>query len=105
MTWRVGRCRCRWASNHAAAWQISDFEKFRDTLKKVENINQARSVLNLQPNEESFAKMPNPLKSTPKIGLYKSFTASMDEGWTRLVFDNFQIPYNRFQTKIFAAET
>jgi hypothetical protein len=37
--------------------------------------------------------MPNPLKTNPKIGLYKSFNASMDEGWTRLVFDNFQIPF------------
>ncbi len=25
--------------------------------------------------------------------MYKSWVASMDEGWTRLVFDNFQIPY------------
>jgi hypothetical protein len=37
--------------------------------------------------------MPNPLKSNPRIGLYKPFTSSMDEGWTRLVLDNYQIPY------------
>jgi hypothetical protein len=29
----------------------------------------------------------------PRIGLYKSWTASMDEGWTRWVLDDFKIPY------------
>ena len=76
------------------AWDIKDLKIHRDTLKKVENINQARQTLNLQPSREPFTKMPNPLKSNPKIGLYKSHSASMDEGWTRLVFDNFQIPYS-----------
>jgi hypothetical protein len=29
----------------------------------------------------------------PRIGLYKSWVASMDEGWTRWIFDQNQIPY------------
>jgi hypothetical protein len=78
---------------YATAWQIKDLAQHQNTLKRVENINQARQVLNLNPTAEPFAKLPNPLKTQPKIGLYKSFTSSMDEGWTRLVFDNFQIPY------------
>lgn len=77
-----------------SAWQIKDLEKHRNTLKKVSNINQARQVLNLAPNKEAFAKIPNPLKTNPRIGLYKGFTSSMDEGWTRLVFDTFQIPFS-----------
>ena len=28
-----------------------------------------------------------------RVGLYKSWTASMDEGWTRWVMDDFKIPY------------
>ena len=76
-----------------AIWNIRDLEKSEKTLKRVENINQARQVLNLSPNKTPFDKMPNPLKTQPKIGLYKGFTASMDEGWTRLVLDNFQISY------------
>lgn len=76
-----------------AVWQIKDFSKYQNTLQKVTNINQARAVLNLAPQKEPFAKFPNPLKSSPKIGLYKGYAASMDEGWTRLVFDNYQIPY------------
>lgn len=76
-----------------AVWDTRDLERFKTTLKRVENINQARQVLNLSPNKEPFGKIPNPLKTNPKIGLYRGFTSSMDEGWTRLVFDNFQIPF------------
>jgi hypothetical protein len=32
-----------------------------------------------------------PVKGKP--GLYKPFIPNMDEGWTRLVFENFEIPY------------
>lgn len=74
-------------------WNIRDLQKFQPTLKKVENINQARSVLNLSAVNEPFAKIPNPLKTNPKVGLYKGYTGSMDEGWTRLVLDTYQIPF------------
>ncbi|HEX8289909.1 MAG TPA: M14 metallopeptidase family protein [Pyrinomonadaceae bacterium] len=80
--------------DYAAAWQIKDLAKHRNSLKRVENINQARQVLNLNSNQTPFSKMPNPLRTNPRIGLYKGSSASMDEGWTRLVFDNFQIPYS-----------
>ena len=75
-------------------WQIKDMDKDRGTLKRVENINQARSVINLSPVNSAFAKKPNPLKTNPKIGLYKGAGGSMDEGWTRLVLDTFQIPFS-----------
>lgn len=60
----------------------------------VENINDVRKALNLSPAKESFAKITNPLKTNPKIGLYRDFAASMDEGWTRFMFDSFQIPFS-----------
>jgi hypothetical protein len=31
--------------------------------------------------------------ASPRIGLYKSYDATMDEGWTRWVFDNWKVPY------------
>lgn len=77
-----------------AAWDFKDPDGYRDTLKPLSDINQARAVLNLKPNSQPFGKFPNPLKTNPKIGLYKPYTGSMDEGWTRFVFDSFQIPYS-----------
>jgi hypothetical protein len=35
----------------------------------------------------------NPLKRPVRLALYKSWTASMDEGWTRWLFDTFNVPY------------
>ncbi len=78
--------------DYETVWNIKE-TNFQSAVKRVENINQARSVLNLKPNKEPFAKLPNPLKTNPKIGLYKGSTNSMDEGWTRFVLDTFQIPF------------
>jgi hypothetical protein len=33
------------------------------------------------------------LTRVPRVGLYKSWTASIDEGWTRWVMDDFKLPY------------
>jgi hypothetical protein len=86
-----------------AVWNTRDLENYRKTLKRVENINQARQILNLNANAQPFGKIPNPLKTNPKIGLYKSYTSSMDEGWTRLVFDNYQIPFSSISDSDFRA--
>ncbi len=80
-------------------WEIRDLEKDRQTLKRVETLDQARAVMNLGPQAEPFAKLSNPLKTAPRIGLYKGHGGSMDEGWTRLVFDNFHIPYRSVTDK------
>jgi hypothetical protein len=37
--------------------------------------------------------IPNPLKRTVRLALYKGWTDNMDEGWTRYVFDTFNVPY------------
>jgi hypothetical protein len=76
-----------------AIWNIRDLEKYRSTLRRVTDINQARAVMNLRPSAEPFAKVPNPLKTNSKIGMYQGSMGSMDEGWTRLVLDNHQIKY------------
>jgi hypothetical protein len=49
----------------------------------------------------------NILKSTlklPRIGLYQSWRANMDEGWTRYVFDDLGVPFTSLHNKDFQAE-
>ncbi len=82
-------------------WNIKNEADHQKTLKRISNINQARALLNLEPNRKPFDKLPYPLKSKPKIGLYKGWANSMDEGWTRLVFDNHQIRYTSLMDKDF----
>ena len=82
-------------------WDIRDLDKYRNTIKPVANINQARARMNLKPSTQPFDKLSNPLKTAPRIGLYKPFTSSMDEGWTRQVFDTYQIPYTSLSNEDF----
>jgi len=35
----------------------------------------------------------NPVRRPVRLALYKSWTGSMDEGWTRWLFDTFNVPY------------
>ncbi|MET0645487.1 MAG: M14 family zinc carboxypeptidase, partial [Pyrinomonadaceae bacterium] len=35
----------------------------------------------------------NPIKRPVRLALYKGWTGSMDEGWTRWLFDTFNVPY------------
>lgn len=37
--------------------------------------------------------------SARRIGIYQSYSSSMDEGWTRYVFDTHRIPYSSLQDK------
>lgn len=74
-------------------WDIRELDKYRSTLEPVTDINKARSAMNLSPVGKPFAKVPNPLRSNTRIGLYQAGGGSMDEGWTRLVLDNHQIKY------------
>jgi zinc carboxypeptidase len=35
----------------------------------------------------------------PRVGLYKSYQASMDEGWTRWIFEQWNMPYTSLENK------
>ena len=76
-----------------AVSKIVEDPEHRPELEAINDINQVRQTLNLEPSKEAFAKLLNPLKTNPKIGLYKGFTGSSDEGWTRFVLDTFQVPF------------
>jgi hypothetical protein len=48
-------------------------------------------ALALKKGDESPIK--NPVKQQVRIGIYKAPTGNMDEGWTRFVFDTFNVHY------------
>ncbi|MFN2482287.1 MAG: M14 metallopeptidase family protein [Pyrinomonadaceae bacterium] len=53
-----------------------------------------RRDLGLAPKGASGSPVANPLgRSAVRLALYKSWTGSMDEGWTRYVFDTFNVKY------------
>ncbi|HMJ07955.1 MAG TPA: M14 family metallopeptidase, partial [Pyrinomonadaceae bacterium] len=78
---------------YETAWQIKDLEKERASLRRVPFINHARAMLNLDQTGTAFAPIPVRLRTNSRVGLYKGFTGSMDEGWTREVFDMHKIQY------------
>ena len=63
----------------------------RSTLIKDEN--EVRKDLALGLRQGGLSPIPNPIKRPARIGIYKSWMGNMDEGWTRYVFDNFNVPY------------
>jgi hypothetical protein len=57
-------------------------------LKLLRDPEEVRKDFGLPP------KIANPLRGAKaRVGLYRSWTNSMDEGWTRYVFDTFNVPY------------
>jgi hypothetical protein len=85
--------------DYEAVWQIKDLDKESSTLKHISSINEMRASLNLDPESGPFSKIKNPLQTNPKVALYKGYTSSMDEGWTRFVLDTFSIPYTTLMDK------
>ena len=65
--------------------------EMRLTLLRDENDARKDLALNLQ--QDGRSPIPNPLHQQSRIGIYKGWMANMDEGWTRFVFDTFNVPY------------
>ena len=62
------------------------------TLLKDENEVRADLALPLKKGDESPIK--NPVKQPVRVGIYRGSMSNMDEGWTRYVFDTFNVPYS-----------
>jgi hypothetical protein len=54
---------------------------------KTEWADRARAVV------RDVSPIQNPLRKSVRLALYRSWTASIDEGWTRWLFDTFNVPY------------
>jgi hypothetical protein len=60
---------------------------------------QVHRELGLPVERDLIPVIPNPITRPVRVGLYKSWMASMDEGWTRWVFDTFGVPYRTLLDK------
>ncbi|MGI9105630.1 MAG: M14 family metallopeptidase [Pyrinomonadaceae bacterium] len=62
-------------------------------LTLIRDENEVRRELKLKLRDDDKSPILNPLARPVRLALYKSWTGSMDEGWTRYVFDTFNVPF------------
>ncbi|MFN2454310.1 MAG: M14 family zinc carboxypeptidase [Pyrinomonadaceae bacterium] len=80
---------------------IKETEKER-RLTLVRDVTEVRRDLGLPTQaggNNAASPIRNPLARPRRLALYKSHTGSMDEGWTRFVFDTFNVPYTSLPDK------
>ena len=63
-------------------------------LIQIKTENQVRGDLSLPLRSSEASPIKNPVKQATRIGIYKGSIGNMDEGWTRYVFDTFNVPYS-----------
>lgn len=63
-------------------------------LTQLKDPNQVRADLALTLKKGDESPIKNPLKQPVRIGIYRPWLSNMDEGWTRYVFDTFNVPYS-----------
>jgi Zinc carboxypeptidase len=68
-------------------------------LTLMRDPNEVRKDLALPLKTGDASPIANPLQNPVRIGLYKSWSANMDEGWTRFVFDTHNVAYTSLTNK------
>jgi hypothetical protein len=63
-------------------------------LTQLKDANQVRADLALPLKKGDESPIKNPLKQHVRVGIYKPSLSNMDEGWTRYIFDTFNVPYS-----------
>lgn len=84
-----------------------DDQTFEPGAFYVESSNNAKQLLRNTSREygidifgvDSKPNVQNMSIDKPKIGIYQSWTGSMDEGWTRWIFDNYDFEYDRLKNR------
>lgn len=62
-------------------------------LTRLKDGNEVRADLALELKKGDESPIKNPVKHPVRVGIYKGSMSNMDEGWTRFVFDTFNVPY------------
>jgi len=62
-------------------------------LRLIRDENEVRRDLGLALRRGKTSPIPNPLKRPVRLALYQGWIDNMDEGWTRFIFDTFNVPY------------
>jgi hypothetical protein len=62
-------------------------------LTLLKDGNEVRADLALTLSKTTASPIRNPIRKTVRVGIYKGSRGNMDEGWTRFVFDNFNVPH------------
>jgi hypothetical protein len=62
-------------------------------LTLIKDPLEARRNLGLAIGYGEASPVPNPIKRPVRVALYRGWTGSMDEGWTRWLFDTYNVPY------------
>ncbi|HEY2963298.1 MAG TPA: M14 family metallopeptidase [Pyrinomonadaceae bacterium] len=76
-----------------AVTEIREAESDRK-LTLVKSANEVRADLALPIAKGDESPIKNPVKQPVRVGIYKGSMSNMDEGWTRYVFDTFNVPYS-----------
>jgi len=63
-------------------------------LTLLRDANEVRADLALPLKRGDESPIKNPVKQPVRVGIYRGSMGNMDEGWTRYVFDTFNVPYS-----------
>jgi hypothetical protein len=62
-------------------------------LTLIHDENEVRRGFGLALRQGEVSPVANPIREPAKIAIYKGWTGNIDEGWTRFVFDTFNVPF------------